>query len=214
MPNIIETTLLYGKRYLTHYTSCGGAACFGYSGASDPVQHAKDVDLLFGRLNGKITAPNKNLRPANAAYDEGGFATSQGGGTLELESGGEVTLAPAPTGAGPQGPTGAHSSGGITLDTYCDTSIAATEALTFEVLAGSCSITGVDWDRDEFHRSNNIHFEYTATGDPCNPAFTVRVTAHADNIIADDTVEVQRMDGDCVAPNGDDKVWTFYYQAP
>ncbi len=189
---------------------CGGAACFGYASTIDSQHMQFDMIQLLQRMMGKWTAPNKNLRPAENAFNEGGFSPGF------RRVGGLVTLAPAPTGAGPQGPTGAHSSGGITLDTYCDTGIAAAEGLTFEVLAGSCSITGVDWDRDEFHRSNNIHFEYTATGDPCNPAFTVRVTAHANKIIADDTAEGQeiQMDGDCVAPNGDDKVWTFYYQAP
>lgn len=178
----------------------GGRIGFGYTGTVTAATGASDFDIFFDRMNGIDDDATK--RKAGEAYDAGGWTD---GSTftkyVEQAAYNDTTLCPAPLktdGYSPVGEVGCEGGGWIALDTHCDNTVRADQALTFQV-TGNCNITDVGWVDDD-----RIIFSFDGTGQ-----FTVTVTAHANLIKAKSCT--QQMDGNRVAPNEDDLVWQFYH---
>ena len=176
--------------------NCGGRTGFGYS-ACAPTS-AGDMENLFGRMDGTLPPGAQGTkRKAGDAFAAGSFSTYF---TMRGEE--DTTLCPAPAEWGPKGTgAGASGMGYIEFDTHCTTTHAATSALTCTIDSGDITISNIQWASDY-----RLTFNYTAT--TCNEDYKVTVTAVAAHVLGS-TGGSQKLDGSKVAPNGDNKTWSF-----
>lgn len=193
--------------------SVGGRVVFGWTDLVLSGTISDDVAKLMDNMNG--TEPNSYpgyRRKAGEAYN----AVYTGGGMQFRKLGNnDTTLCPSvekrifdnvcPIQGAPAGWAG---DGWIVFDTELVTSptIAATDALKFQVLQGSVIISDIHWTGN-----NRIDFKYKA--EKCEGDYLVEVTAVARKIIGS-SIGQQQLDGGTwasngTAPNADDFVWHF-----
>lgn len=187
--------------------SCGGRIGFGYPDGVANSDGVHNNALLFGRMNGTLCEALK--RRAGDAYAAGDFyrgfrRTGNDDTTLcpsvMNDEEGKVRVRPVGSGAGRSG------TGWVLFDTFCDTSVPAEEALTYEVKKGKVTISNRRWGANELV----IFFDYYAD---CITHYVVEMTAHGDKVRAEGGGELY-LDGgtpekEGVAPNGDSFIWTF-----
>lgn len=152
-----------------------------------------DVPNIFDAMN------DRGCRSSATAYYyyKNNNNTEWNHGKIQI-SGGNSILAPAPLAVYPEGSgAGSDGTGYIIFDANMDTEIDASSALTYYVWQGDLTL-------DNFHWKNNhcIEFDYHDGSEN----FCVTITAHYDLLYSDGG---QMLDGDCYAPNGQDKVWDF-----
>jgi len=175
---------------------CHGRTGFGYTSNVNTAEAEDDMELLFGRMNG--TTGSGAYRKAGDAYDQGGWSSDTG---FDQRGEDDTTLCPAPVSWNPEGSQGGGCGGWgqIVFDTVCDTSLSAASALTHTVDSGDVDVGSAAWSDN-----HTLIFYYTAEGS----GWKVTMTAHADYVKAGGGGN-QELDGSKVAPNGDDKVWSF-----
>lgn len=180
--------------------ACGGAVSFGYNiSTTGAACEANNLQLLK-RMNGSLGDGKK--RKAYLAYNDMPSHEKQ---FRITPANAEATLAPAPEKHDPEDEelVDTEGTGYFQVDTYCDASIAATDALTFNT-SRDVTISNVHWIGSD--RVNRIEFDWEGEGD-----FEVEVTAHADKFQSWGATSgsFHKLDGDCKDPNGDDYTYTF-----
>lgn len=179
-------------------TCCGGGVGFGYPGDTYWGNRVDNNNELLPRMNG--TKDGGAHRKAGEAYDNMPFHYDN----LEMEGYPDITLCPAYEAKYPTGEVGQSGTGYFQVDTYCHDSVSADQVLTFQI-TGQVTISNLHWVGGD--QVNQIEFDWNGAG-----YWSVTVTAHAEEFHSwgAATGSHHRMDGDRVAPNGDDVVWTFY----
>ncbi|MBN1975189.1 MAG: hypothetical protein JW787_16215 [Sedimentisphaerales bacterium] len=178
----------------------GGVTVFGYPGYATFGNTQNNIVSIFYNMCGFYN--NGIYREASDAYSLGVEANLQ-------KDGGASTLAPAPVIEDPVSPLGAGAGasgiGYIEFDTKMDTSISATDALTWSLISGTASVSNIQWYNDYM-----ITFSYSGTS-----GYLIQMTAVADKCRAPTTIAYPgyylKLNGDRINGNGDDKVWTFSY---
>jgi hypothetical protein len=180
--------------------ACGGGVAFGYNISTTGTACVNNNRELLRRMNGTIG--DGAHRKAYLAYN------AMPAHELQFRitpANAEITLAPATETHEPAADAfvDAKGTGYFQVDTYCDASVAATEALTFNT-DGDVTISNVHWVGT--NRVNRIEFDWEGTGE-----FEVTVTAHADKFHSwgAATASYHRLDGDKKAPTGDDYQYKF-----
>lgn len=181
----------------------GGRVVFAYHGESNTAQHSADADRLFGMMNGEL-ASGQNRR-SDDAFNAGGYSNGFRMGDDP------TTLCPGVFYVSPADGSHVGASGyaKIVFDSFCEDEVPVGQALTIQV-SGSCDIRELQWihaEQSEDPAQNCREIRFIYEGPACNPNFTITVTAHGDKIKAKDGT--QFLDGNNVAPNGDDRVWSF-----
>ena len=180
--------------------ACGGAAAFGYDQSCTGTGCETNNENLLKRMNG--TTGDGEYRKAYEAYNN---MPSHLHEFRITPANAEATLAPAPEAHEPEDDelVDTEGSGYFQLDTYCMATVDAEEALTFDT-DGDVTISDVHWVGTG--RSNRIEFDWAGTGE-----FEVTVTAHANKIASWGQAigGTHELDGDGVAPNGDDYEFSF-----
>jgi len=181
-------------------TCCGGGAGFGYPDECDWSDRSDNNNELLQRMNG--TKDSGEYRIAGEAY----IHMPSHKDNMEIEpSGAELTLCPATEEYYPEDGDVVENSGAgyFQVDTYCHDDVPADEALTFAT-TGNVIIDNIHWVGSG--QANRIEFDWDGIGH-----FEVTVTANADKFHSwgAATSSYHELDGDGVAPNGDDVEFTF-----
>ncbi|MDD3860050.1 MAG: PKD domain-containing protein, partial [Bacteroidales bacterium] len=193
---ILEACYSYQNGFVE---ACGeGGAVFGYQSESHYQPATANYNNLFKRLNGQIGSYDNCYRNTKLAFDD--FIPSDGFQMHPPNA--NITLCPAtqsyfPTNNSTVPP--AVNSGEFVIDTWCNASIPASDALSLVFTDGDLSYnpaTDVYWDNPVDGRSNKIIYKWSGTHG------TVRVNINTNSIIAYGGGG-QQLDFDRKTPNGE-----------
>ena len=183
----------------------GGETVFGYDPYNEIValptfqtEITADIVSMFERMNG-TDGTNGAYRIASDAYTNYTNYYS----TNLLMNGGDSTLAPTTLDVYPyQSGAGQSGTGYILFDSIMDTTIAATDALSWSCSPyGYCKVTNIHWDTAN---KNRIYFNYSGRS-----GYTIQMTANSPYCLSE-TSNIQ-LNGDGVNGVGDSTVWQFSY---
>ena len=182
--------------------SCAGGICFAYDEDTYLNTCIQNNENLLKKMNGKRN--NSQYRSAIDAYDN---MILLSGFTYEANA--SITLCPATKDFYPSNNELVPSTvteGYFEIDTWCDATIPASQALTFQTINGDINVNPIDvsWvidSNDSQVKSNKIVYEWTGSG-------TLRVIVNTSKIIAYGGGG-QKLDFDRKTPNGELASYTF-----
>ncbi|HOE05174.1 MAG TPA: PKD domain-containing protein [Bacteroidales bacterium] len=193
--NLLES---YGGGFTMAYP---GETAWNY-GTIFPSGVSYNLKHLLLRMNGSIN--NGNSRYSVVAFE----SIPNPADNVSIHSNYSITLCPSTKTIFPANNSivpSAVTQGYFEIDTWCDATIPANQALTFST-TGNIQInanTGVYWENGTSGKSNKIIYEWTGTQG------SVTVHVHTDKIVAYGGGG-QRLDFDRVAPNGETGVYYVF----
>lgn len=186
--------------------ACGtNGATFGYNNVVMGVAAHSNNKALLKRLNGTINTSGNYFRNTGSAYNNYSFSNLK-----MYPQNTNITLCPATKSFYPENNSIVSSdvnAGEFVIDTWCDASVLARQALSLEITNGDLTHSPIDdiyWDNPIGGKSNKIIYRWTGTHG------TVRVKVNTNKIRAYGGGG-QKLDFDRKTPNGETNAYYVFY---
>ncbi|MFY9590458.1 MAG: PKD domain-containing protein, partial [Bacteroidales bacterium] len=183
--------------------ACAGGICFGYDDDTYYSSCIKNNKNLLKRMNGE----KKGAQYRNAIEAYNNMPLLNG---FNYAANSNITLCPATKSFYPKNNSIVSSdvnAGEFVIDTWCDASVLAHQALSLEITNGDLTHSPIDdiyWDNPIGGKSNKIIYRWTGTHG------TVRVKVNTNKIRAYGGGG-QKLDFDRKTPNGETNAYYVFY---
>ncbi|MBI4646259.1 MAG: PKD domain-containing protein [Bacteroidia bacterium] len=191
--------------------NCGGGAVFSYNSPTSQDDCIYNNEQLLGRMNGSIHLFQNYHRKAGEAYNR---MISTGQVSIYDQSDfkitpddANITLCPSPVDYTKNAVSTEDGTGYIEFDTWCNSTISATQTLTLQVISGNVTLSNFNWVNPTGGKSNRIEYNWNGDGN-----FQAKITVNYDKIRSySGTSEYHRLDFDKQTPIEEESYFCLIY---